>query len=1664
MTRKINALNKPTAFLTVLAMLLSMISGGLRPAYADSADDNVLQLGAGAGVVSHGWDANDIVSGHAYTYTFEAMGTGTANVFVQYNWQWGSPLPYTDLPGSRIAITPSASWTAYTGTFTAPDDQAGGDDFYFGAATGGSVYVDNVVITDDSTGETFFADDFDNIADAPVIGHGNDSWFTTTTGLFAVVPKPAPVVQDDYALKAVEGGGKLSWGSKEFAANAAYTLSFQAMGTGSTAINVQTDENWDTPWSVLTGSAVAVGPSSVWTTYTATFTTPVNQPADAGYYLFIDAATAGQVYLNNVTVTDEEGAVFFADGFENVPNKPLIGKGGDNWYTGTNGVFSVVPVSEAIGTSSKALRIATGGGNVTAHLGELIPGDAYTFSLEGIGHSSADFNVENKSWQTLSQISVTASNAWQENSITFVVPDDDQNDYTLVVNAASGGDVYVDNIVISDTTADTVLFQEDFENVPGDPAIGTGGGAWYTGTDGTIFMIVSRIGASGSDPNATPIVDKYGQIIASPYTPNDAHPHAKIVSDDELAAIPEQNEAYFDSLAPPTDRDSYGGLNGSKDEYGFEATGYFYASRADVDDDGTLEAVMVDPVGNLYFQLGATVTDPNESYADLTGIKWEYDQLPAYDPDSKAWRGENTFSPYVYNIERETGMPFDVSSWREDQIHNEKQLGFNSLGMWSGGASATTPYFEVLDAAMAQTPHIGGSRLFDVFSPNWQSSLDAAYGGAISGHENDPMLIGYMFENELPYDSFNSTILGSSSVGSGTRNELATWMSDRYGGDVAAFNAAWKTTFASFDDLAGGTLKMSTSAASSDINDFTKHYLETEYRTIYQTGKAYDPNHMQLGDRWFAGSLRNVALAQDLAEATAGNADAITYNYYTNSLDTAWLKQIYEWSDGTPIILSEWHYSDTSVLPNGSQPVSSPTAKGQMYSDYLENAIATGVVVGSDWFTWLDQAPTGRYFNGPNNGESGAYGFVDVTNRPVEAFNEYAMKTHYNVYDLLKGSIEPYAAPNRTAATDRDTHKVLAAPKSGAAPVIGEFANWSDFSAKAALTAIDQVSGPAIPDPNVSADMFVTWDNENFYLQARVTSGTNRVANGGVSGNAADMWNGDGFELFFGPQDVEATPGSMLGTDSQLLLGVDKNTDNTLSAAAYWVNGPSFASQAPVNVKATLASDGKGWILEAAIPLSAIGLPEAAFGTDGSLVLNTPLRYDMGFDLSGAGGTRYSQYAWNGNDSDSKNRNPWGMLRLVAQEEDGDTGTPGGGTGGTGGTGGNPSDGTVIDTGKGEARTVTPTLDPATGEASVSIQASSLNALLSATNKPKIVVPAASGALGYSVSLPASFLHADKASNPIVIQTAAGTLAVPTGMLNGIDAANAVTVTLTIKSVPTGGMSDGLKTSIGHRPVVDLSLKLDGKAVAWNDPDHPVSVSIPYQPSAAELNHPEHLTIWYVDGQGHTVAVPNAKYDSATGSVSFTTTHFSAYAVVFVQKSFADLAGYGWAREQAETLASKGVVDGTSQEEFSPGKPMTRADFAVSLMKALGLSAQAKGAFEDVASADSRYELLNAARALGIVQGGNDNRFHPDAAITRQDMMVMAGRALEKLGKLDAPRSAATLDAFQDQAQVSGYASQNLASLVEAGLIRGSAGKLKPRQSASRAEAAVFLHNLYRVE
>ncbi|UJF34925.1 glycosyl hydrolase 53 family protein [Paenibacillus hexagrammi] len=338
-------------------------------------------------------------------------------------------------------------------------------------------------------------------------------------------------------------------------------------------------------------------------------------------------------------------------------------------------------------------------------------------------------------------------------------------------------------------------------------------------------------------------------------------------------------------------------------------------------------------------------------------------------------------------------------------------------------------------------------------------------------------------------------------------------------------------------------------------------------------------------------------------------------------------------------------------------------------------------------------------------------------------------------------------------------------------------------------------------------------------------------------------------------------------------------------------------------------------------------------------------------------------------------------------------------------------------------------------------------------------IDAIDGAEGYAQSLPASVLQAAGSGQSITINTPLGSVTVPADMLLSQHLSGSDQVVIRIGKVNTASFGESLKNQLGNKPVVDLSLQASGKTIAWNNADTPVTAAIPYTPTAEELQHPNHLTVWYINDKGKAEAIPNAAYDAESNSVVFTTHHFSNYAVAYVERSFADLSGYDWAKQAVESLASKGITNGTSETSFSPQSSVTRADFLVMLMRALGLSASVDANFTDVKQGVYYYEAVGAAKKLGIAAGYEDGTFAPNAPISREDLMVLTARAL-KLSKNWNPQTDAStvLKSYEDASAIQPYAVQAIAALIQSGVVSGNGTGLAPQADTSRAETAVIIY------
>ena len=182
------------------------------------------------------------------------------------------------------------------------------------------------------------------------------------------------------------------------------------------------------------------------------------------------------------------------------------------------------------------------------------------------------------------------------------------------------------------------------------------------------------------------------------------------------------------------------------------------------------------------------------------------------------------------------------------------------------------------------------------------------------------------------------------------------------------------------------------------------------------------------------------------------------------------------------------------------------------------------------------------------------------------------------------------------------------------------------------------------------------------------------------------------------------------------------------------------------------------------------------------------------------------------------------------------------------------------------------------------------------------------------------------------------------------------------------------------------------------------------------------------------------------------------------EAQFADIGDYAWAEDAINSLADEGIIKGTSANTFSPAANITRADFAVLLVRAFKLASESEENFADVSSSDYFARELAVARNTGLVGGIGENKFAPRNNITRQDMMVIVYRALEQINKKPSPVGEggplAVDEAFADYPTVSDYAKDAVSTLVNAGLVNGKNGLIASTDYTTRAEVAVLIKRI----
>ena len=165
---------------------------------------------------------------------------------------------------------------------------------------------------------------------------------------------------------------------------------------------------------------------------------------------------------------------------------------------------------------------------------------------------------------------------------------------------------------------------------------------------------------------------------------------------------------------------------------------------------------------------------------------------------------------------------------------------------------------------------------------------------------------------------------------------------------------------------------------------------------------------------------------------------------------------------------------------------------------------------------------------------------------------------------------------------------------------------------------------------------------------------------------------------------------------------------------------------------------------------------------------------------------------------------------------------------------------------------------------------------------------------------------------------------------------------------------------------------------------------------------------------------------------------------------FSDVTGH-WAEEQINQLADDGVITGFEDGTYHPDAQVTRAEMVTLLARLTGWPAWENAViFSDPIPAWASG-AVNAAVARGVVTGYPDNTFKPSNPVTRAEAAVILDKALAL------PYMAPALN-FGDAGQIPAWAADSLNRVVAAGLMRGyEDNTIRPGASLTRAEIAVLL-------
>ncbi len=161
-----------------------------------------------------------------------------------------------------------------------------------------------------------------------------------------------------------------------------------------------------------------------------------------------------------------------------------------------------------------------------------------------------------------------------------------------------------------------------------------------------------------------------------------------------------------------------------------------------------------------------------------------------------------------------------------------------------------------------------------------------------------------------------------------------------------------------------------------------------------------------------------------------------------------------------------------------------------------------------------------------------------------------------------------------------------------------------------------------------------------------------------------------------------------------------------------------------------------------------------------------------------------------------------------------------------------------------------------------------------------------------------------------------------------------------------------------------------------------------------------------------------------------------------------------WSTKALENAVANGLLKGDNGK-IMPNENLTRAQMATIVNRAFGATEKSSiDGFTDVKKDAWYYDEMSKSVQMKTFIGSGD-KLYPDNSITREEAFIVLARAFKLSGVNEN-----ALDKFSDKDNISDWAVDGVASLVAAGYIAGSNGRINPKQNITRAEFAQVMDNL----